>query len=81
MRVWLLNRALELLEREGRTKKWLAEYCRINLQSLNHYLSGRRIPPRPIVRLIAQALNSTEGYLMGEDESESHPAEAIAAAR
>lgn len=65
MRSWRLDRALELLEKEGRTKKWLAGYCGINLLSLNHYLSGRRVPARPIIKLIAQALNTTEEYLMG----------------
>lgn len=66
MRAWKLERALILIEKEGRTRKWLAEYVGITQLSLNHYLSGRRIPGRPIIKLIAQALNTTEGYLLGE---------------
>jgi transcriptional regulator with XRE-family HTH domain len=67
MKVWIRERALQLIEEQGRTKRWIANFCGINLDSLNHYLAGRRNPPRSIVKLIAFALNTTEAFLMGED--------------
>ena len=66
MKDWNRQRVAQLIEQEGRTKKWLAGYCGINIDSLNHYLAGRRYPPRPVIKLIAQALNTHEEELMGD---------------
>lgn len=65
--MWQSARALEKLELEGRTRAWLSRYVGLTTQSINIFLSGKRGPPKPIVKLIAQALNTTEAYLMGED--------------
>lgn len=67
MRMWDRERALELIEKEGRTRQWLARYVGISQDSLKHYLSSHRVPARPIIKLMAQALNTTEEYLMGTD--------------
>jgi transcriptional regulator with XRE-family HTH domain len=67
--MWKHERAEQLRKSEGRTKEWLAEYCGIKVDALNHYLAGRRKPRRPIIILIAQALNSTEEYLTGDEVS------------
>lgn len=71
MKSWNRELALQLIEQEGRTKRWLSSYVGINLESLNHYLTGRRNPSRPVVKLIAQALNTEETILLGENQSSS----------
>lgn len=65
--MWSAERAQKQLEKEGRTKAWVAKFCGIEIIQLNHYLAGRRVPRRPVIKLIAMALNTTEEYLMGED--------------
>lgn len=67
MKRWELDRALKLLEKEGRTRQWLAQYIGISRNALNHYLSGRRVPAHPVIKLMAQALNTTEEYLIGTE--------------
>lgn len=44
------------IEEQGRTRKWLAEYCGIKVPSFNHILSGRTQPGMPVLKLLAQAL-------------------------
>lgn len=53
------EKAKQLLEQEGRTRKWLAEQCGIELQSLNNILAGSHNPGRPVLLLMAQALETT----------------------
>lgn len=65
--MWSSDRLLALLEKEGRTRKWLADKCGLKLGSLHSILGGTRNPGRPAVKLMAMALNTTEEYLMGED--------------
>lgn len=74
--MWQPDRALRQLENEGRTRAWVAKYCGMTPQSINNFLAGRRSPTKPILKLMAQALNTTESYLMGEDMNfpeEVHP--------
>ena len=54
--MWKFERALELLDKQGRTRKWLAEQCGIEITSLNHLLIGSRVPSRPVLLLMARAL-------------------------
>jgi transcriptional regulator with XRE-family HTH domain len=54
--------------KEGRTREWLAKQCCITIDSLKHILAGRRSPGRAVVKLMAQSLNCTEEYLLGEEE-------------
>jgi hypothetical protein len=61
--MWNFELANERLKIEGRTRSWLAEYCGIPLRSLYHYLSGRRAPPVPVMKLIAMALECSEADL------------------
>jgi transcriptional regulator with XRE-family HTH domain len=69
-----IKRARALMEREGRTPKWLAARCGIEPISLKHILAGRREPGRPVLILIAQNLNTTIEDLEGEDQGEEiHP--------
>lgn len=57
--MWKALKAKELLDVQGRTRRWLAEQCGIELQSLNHLLNGQRNPSRPVLLLMAQALETT----------------------
>jgi len=65
--MWQSKRASDLAKREGRTRIWIANFCGVCPQSIYNFLSGRTSPPRPMVKLMAIALNTTEAYLMGED--------------
>lgn len=65
--MWQSTRALQRLEEEGRTRAWLARYVGLTQQSINIFLSGKRAPTKPILKLFAQALNTSEAFLMGED--------------
>jgi transcriptional regulator with XRE-family HTH domain len=71
---WVPERAQQLCKAEGRTTEWLADFVGIPVQSLNHYLSGRRNPKRPVIKLIAAALRSHEAYLTGESPDARAPA-------
>jgi transcriptional regulator with XRE-family HTH domain len=53
----------KLLDEQGRTRKWLARECGIELGSLNHILAGRRQPGLPVLKLMARALGVSEGSL------------------
>lgn len=66
MKAWNPEKALERIEQEGRTRKWLADQCEIEVESLNHILSGTRKPGRPVLKLMAHALNTTVEFLLGE---------------
>ena len=44
------------LEQEGRTRKWFADFCGLEVTSLNHVLSGRRSPSTAVLKLMAIAL-------------------------
>jgi transcriptional regulator with XRE-family HTH domain len=60
--MWNQSRAKELIEEKGRTRKWVAEQCRITVESLSQILNGRT-PSRPVVALMAQALDVDESEL------------------
>lgn len=62
---------MQMIEEQGRTKRWIARYCGLSLESLNHYLTGRRNPRLPILKLLAQALNVQESSLIIEDQEEA----------
>ncbi len=69
--MWKCNAAVQLLEEQGRTRKWLAKQCEIEVESLNHLLAGRRSPSRPVLKLLAQALNTSVDHLLDAvDEGE-----------
>ncbi len=70
--MWQASRALKKVEEEGRTRVWLAQYVGQTPQSINGFLSGRRVPTKPVIKLLAQALNTTEAYLMGKDLESTH---------
>lgn len=75
-----LDRALELIERKGCTKRWLAKQCGIEVESLNHILKGRREPGKPVLLLMAHHLDTTQEYLNGEEELDhSQPKQGAAA--
>ncbi len=57
----------QLLEEQGRTRKWFAREIGIELSSLNHILNGRRKPGLPVLKLMALTLDVSEKFLT-EDE-------------
>lgn len=63
---WNHERAKELIAIRGRTRRWVAEQCGLEVKSLNNILRGRK-PGRPVLKLMARALETTEGYLDGEE--------------
>jgi len=64
MNKWKHERARALLEEQGRTRKWLANECEINVNSLSRILEGRA-PGRPVQKLMALALGCSMEYLSG----------------
>jgi transcriptional regulator with XRE-family HTH domain len=69
--MWIPERARKRLVFIGRTRKWLAEYCGIERTSLNENLRDNGRPPsRPVLKLMAQALECDECYLDPPIESE-----------
>ena len=71
MKLWNPERALELIEREGRTRAWLASQCRIEEGTLKQILLGNRRPSRPVAKLMADALKATEAELLGEETQQN----------
>lgn len=65
----LRNNLNTLLEREGRTVKWLAEKCGVKPHTISLYKSGTRNPSKAVLKLMAQALNCTEAELLSEVRS------------
>lgn len=61
--MWNSGKARELLEQRGRTRKWLARECGVDVRSLNNMLLGRK-PGLPVIKLMAQALECEEGELL-----------------
>jgi len=58
-----------LLEKEGRKVKWLAKQCGVVDSTMKHYLSGKNKPSLPVIKLMAIALDCSEGELWSEDEA------------
>lgn len=56
---WNPERAKELIELRGRTRKWVASMCGVRRMTFNHYLTGRRNPSKAVLYLMAQALETT----------------------
>ncbi len=64
LNAWNHERARQLQKRDGRTTEWLANFCGVDsVGVMRHYLSGRRKPKLPIIKLLAQAFNATEEEL------------------
>lgn len=61
--MWNFEKANELLKKEGRTKEWFAKQCGVTLDTLYHFLAGRRKPSLPVLKLMAMALNCDESDL------------------
>ncbi len=53
----------QLVLASGRTKKWLADKCGISVPYLNLILNDKRSPGRPLVKLLAIALDVDEEAL------------------
>jgi transcriptional regulator with XRE-family HTH domain len=70
--MWSSERLGKLLEKEGRTRKWLADKCGLKIGSLHAVMTGNRKPGPPVVKLMALALNTSEGFLLGEETHEGN---------
>lgn len=64
--MWKSERAKQLIEDRGRTRKWVARQCGITVESLSQCLGGHRRPGRPVILLMAQALQCDPGDLDDE---------------
>jgi transcriptional regulator with XRE-family HTH domain len=77
---WNHQLARKQLEKEGRTRKWVADQCGISQSMLSRLLSGLRQPSKPVRKLLAQALNVREEELErspgSDDTSATDPAKA-----
>lgn len=54
--MWNPERAKQLIDDRGRTRKWVANQCGITVETLSHHLSGRRNPSLPVLMHMARAL-------------------------
>lgn len=68
---WRHDRAQELLDQEGRTRRWLADQCAVAESSLKLYMSGHRKPGSSAIKLMAMSLNCSEAYLLDETNERS----------
>ncbi len=50
----------DIIEREGRTRKWVADQCGVQARTLIFYINGRQKPSKPVSKLLALALNCDE---------------------
>lgn len=57
--MWNAEALKEQLDRQGRTRKWLAQQCGITLGSLQQVFMGRK-PSRPVLKLMAIHLKCNE---------------------
>lgn len=57
-----------LIQREGRTTVWLANQVGIHPGTVRNILGGHR-PSRPVLKLMALALHSTEDELLSKTPS------------
>lgn len=70
MCMWNAERAKQYIKREGRTREWLASKCGITVESLSHCLGGVRSPGKPVLLLMAQALQCEPSDLDDNFESQ-----------
>lgn len=66
MTIWNPKKAKQLIAQRGRTRVWLADQCGIGRGSLNNILRGSANPGLAVLKLMAQALETTEEELLGE---------------
>lgn len=63
------------LEKEGRTRKWFADFCGLEVGSLTHILSGRRQPGTSALKLMAIALGCNVNDITKPIKSSLRPQE------
>ena len=69
----IFSERLSSLMRENQfTQKELAEKVAVTESAMSYYLKGTRIPRSDVLKRIAQALNTTTDYLLG-NSNESAP--------
>lgn len=74
------DRARELLDQEGRTRKWLARELELTPGTLDQYLGGFQRPGKETIRKMAELLNADVSELDDELETDTPiPSEAKAA--
>lgn len=66
--VWRYDRAQELLDEQGRTRRWLADQCSVTDRTVGAYMSGHGKPGSAVVKLAAMALGCSEDYLLGKSD-------------
>jgi transcriptional regulator with XRE-family HTH domain len=59
-----VERLREVIEAQGRTRKWIAEQCGITPAYLTRILCGFRMPGKPLLKLLAQKLEIPEEELL-----------------
>ena len=64
------ERLATLLKKSGLTQKELAQKANVTESSMSHYLKGDRHPRASVVARIAEALNTSTDYLLGESEKD-----------
>jgi len=67
--MWKPERARQLLDREGRTRKWIAPRCGLTVDSLSQCLGGHRSPGKAALILMAQLLRCDPNELDDEFEA------------
>lgn len=50
---------ISILNKTGKSQKWLAEQCGVTLGMINHIVTGYSLPSLPVAIKLARALNST----------------------
>ena len=63
------SRISELLYKTGMSQRDLAEAIGVTEVSMSRYINGARTPKAPIVSKIAEVLNTTTDYLLGNEST------------
>jgi transcriptional regulator with XRE-family HTH domain len=65
---WRPDRARRILKEEGRNHIWLSKQIGSSVAYISHLFGGVRNPSLSKLKLMAIALETSEGYLLGTSE-------------
>lgn len=68
------ERAKQLFEKSGRTKKWTADECGVDTDTLSSYFRGDRNPSRAVVLHMTRIWDVPESDLMATESDQNNVA-------
>lgn len=65
------NALKQLIDKSGRTRKWLASQIRVEPETITHYLSGNRQPSAAVIKLLSMALEVPETEIWDDEKQQA----------